>query len=268
MVSPQKENGYTPIANEIMDALMKLRIPGEARQVLDCIIRQTYGWNKKQDAIALSQFVCMTGQSKVHVCISLLKLKTMHLITEKGKAITEKGNEVGQIYEFNKNYESWIRLPKKVTLPKKVIIVTEKGNNPLPKKGTTKAILKQESNLPEPINPDPVKTKDPRVKIFIDWYFQLYQKKFKKTYAIPNGAKTGAQVKKILESGITFEDIQLRAMLFMLDQDPFLVGDEGRTGAGYDIGIYLSRMNKYDPQKAKENLNLTKWLINEKGERL
>lgn len=37
MAEPQKENGYTPIANEIMDALCRIRIPGEERQVLDCI---------------------------------------------------------------------------------------------------------------------------------------------------------------------------------------------------------------------------------------
>jgi phage replication O-like protein O len=49
--SPQKEHGYTPIANEIYDAFVRTRISGEARQVLDCIIRKTYGYNKKEDKI-------------------------------------------------------------------------------------------------------------------------------------------------------------------------------------------------------------------------
>jgi len=61
---PQKENGYTPIANEIMDALCSHRISGEERQLLDCIIRKTYGWNKKVDEISLSQFMKMTGMYK------------------------------------------------------------------------------------------------------------------------------------------------------------------------------------------------------------
>jgi len=61
MAEPQKENGYTPIANEIMEALCRIRIPGEERQVLDCILRKTYGWNKCEDAISLTQFMEMTG---------------------------------------------------------------------------------------------------------------------------------------------------------------------------------------------------------------
>ena len=56
MASPQLKDGYVAIANEIMDALAHIRIPGEARQVLDVILRKTYGWKKKEDEISLSQF--------------------------------------------------------------------------------------------------------------------------------------------------------------------------------------------------------------------
>jgi len=64
MANPQKENGYTAIANEIMDALIKIRVPGEAMQILLVILRKTYGWNKRQDAISLSQFFKDTGMKK------------------------------------------------------------------------------------------------------------------------------------------------------------------------------------------------------------
>jgi len=47
MKSPQTENGYIKIANELWDALTGIRIPGEVRQVLDYIFRKTYGYNKK-----------------------------------------------------------------------------------------------------------------------------------------------------------------------------------------------------------------------------
>ena len=66
MRSPQLENGHTRLANEIMEALCRFRIPGVERQVLDAIIRKTYGWHKKKDAISLSQFVEMTGVTKAH----------------------------------------------------------------------------------------------------------------------------------------------------------------------------------------------------------
>lgn len=142
MASPQKENGFTPIANELMEALCRTRIPGETRQVLDTILRKTYGWNKKQDAISLSQFTQATGLSKVHTRQAIVKLISMNIITEKGKGVTEKGNEIGQVYEFNKDYDNWKPLPKKVTLPKKVRAFTEKGKNPLPNSVPTKEIYK------------------------------------------------------------------------------------------------------------------------------
>jgi phage replication O-like protein O len=132
MANPQTENGYTKIANEIMEALAGIRISGEARQCLDVIIRKTYGFNKKDDHIALSQFALITHLGKTHILRGLRKLEQMNII------ITQKGNANGNKYRFNKDFDTWKPLPKKVTLPKKVMGITQKGNASLPKKGHTK----------------------------------------------------------------------------------------------------------------------------------
>lgn len=134
MARPQKENGYIAIAFEIWEALIRTRIPGQAMQVLMVILRQTYGWDKKEDQISLSQFQKATGLSKVAVCKMIKKLLDMKLITKKGNGVDTGAIAV---YSFQKDYELWKPLPKKVTLPKKVIPITQKGNNPLPKKDTT-----------------------------------------------------------------------------------------------------------------------------------
>ncbi len=118
MASPQAENGYTKISNEIMEQLSMIRIPGEARQVLDTILRKTYGWSKKSDSISLSQFMEMTGLSKVAICKGIKKLIEMNLITKKGNAkslFTKKGKDVATTYSFQKDYEQWQTLPKKGT---------------------------------------------------------------------------------------------------------------------------------------------------------
>jgi phage replication O-like protein O len=133
MASPQIEDGYTKIANEIMDALCKIRIPGEEMQVLNTIFRKTYGWNKCEDAISLSQFVETTGMNKPHIIQSIKGLLLKKVIT-----ITENGNAHAKVYKFNKNYDQWIPLPKKVKLPKTVINITENSNKPLPKTVPTK----------------------------------------------------------------------------------------------------------------------------------
>ena len=97
MANPQKENGYTAIANEIMEALAHYRIPGEQRQVLDVIIRKTYGFNKKADMISNSQFVRATGLKKqtVHRAIKGLILKN----------VIKKDDRYIPTYQFNKNYK-------------------------------------------------------------------------------------------------------------------------------------------------------------------
>lgn len=149
MASPQTDNGFTPIANEILDALYQIRIPGEARQILDYIIRKTYGWNKKEDPISLSQFSLATRLSKVHVCRALDTLIKMNLVTKKGNALslfTKKGNDVAISYSFQKDFDEWMPLPKKVTFAKDV---TQKGNFTLPKKDTTKDNVK-DSIVKEP----------------------------------------------------------------------------------------------------------------------
>ena len=133
MASPQKENGYTSIANEIMDALISYRLPGEQRQVLDSIFRKTYGFNKKFDAISLSQFVLMTGLKKPNVIRSIQGLLSKKIIS-----VIKKDNALAHVYEFNKNYEQWQPLSKKITLSKKIISVIKKDNPSLSKVIPTK----------------------------------------------------------------------------------------------------------------------------------
>ena len=83
MADPQLEKGYTKIANEILEALAKIRIPGEARQILDVILRKTYGWGKKEDNISLSQFQKNTNLSKPNICRGINKLINMNIIIKK-----------------------------------------------------------------------------------------------------------------------------------------------------------------------------------------
>ena len=134
MANPRKKNGYTPIANEIMEALAKTRIPGEARQILDVIIRNTYGYNKKIDWITTSQFTEKTGLSNMAVYKARRKLKKMNIIT-----ISKKGDSQYLTYCLQKNYDNWILPPKKeVSTKKGDRLPPKKDKNYLPKGETQK----------------------------------------------------------------------------------------------------------------------------------
>ena len=96
MSNPQLEDGYIKIANTVMEALAKTRIPGEAMQVLLVILRKTYGFNKKEDNISLSQFHSATGIKKPSIIRAVKLLENMKLIYKKAnKQITS--------YRFNKD---------------------------------------------------------------------------------------------------------------------------------------------------------------------
>lgn len=108
MASPQLKNGYVRIATEIYDALARYRIPGEARQILDFIIRKTYGWNKKEDIISLSQFMIGTGLKRPTVCRAINQLVHLNLIIK-------KDNVLSHSYKLNKDFTTWTPLSKKIT---------------------------------------------------------------------------------------------------------------------------------------------------------
>lgn len=107
MSTPQLENGYVRIANEIMEALAKIPISSGNNQILYTILRKTYGFNKKEDRISISQLQKMTGLAKRTVIYCLQNLEAKKLIKIRRKKGRGHRNEVN-IISFNKNHEEWV----------------------------------------------------------------------------------------------------------------------------------------------------------------
>ena len=126
MANPQAENGHVDIANEIVEILAKTYLSSYESKVLWAIFRKTYGWHKKKDWITNTQIAKMTGIAESHVSRTLKKLIKKNMIIRNGKKLG-----------FQKDYDKWIKLPKRVTnkklpkqdikLPKQVIKVTQIG---------------------------------------------------------------------------------------------------------------------------------------------
>ncbi len=124
MANPQTEDGYTRIANEILEALISHRLAGQEFQIVLYIIRKTYGFNKKCDFISMSQIAKATGIKRSLVARILKNLKEKHVI-----GVTQNDNSFVNCLYFSKDYERWKVLHKKITvlhkkitlLPKKVI---------------------------------------------------------------------------------------------------------------------------------------------------
>lgn len=104
MTSPQTEDGFTRIANELLESFISYRLSGEEMQVVLFIIRKTYGYKKKSDYIALSQFVEATGIQKSNVARAIRNLIAKNVVVK-------KDNELS----VNKDRGTWKPLSKKIT---------------------------------------------------------------------------------------------------------------------------------------------------------
>ena len=136
MASPQKENGYTPIANEILEHLCMPGINGSEYRILLFVVRKTYGFQKKSDRVSLSQFQLATNMKRNHVVTTIAEL------VHKRVLLKEKS-----VYMLNKNWEEWLvhkRVPSTQTC---TTASTQKGVKSSTQKGTHKR--KKETNTKE-----------------------------------------------------------------------------------------------------------------------
>lgn len=60
MANPQIENGYTAVANEILDNLYKFSLNGTELKVISCIFRYTFGFHRKSHKLSAS-FIARWG---------------------------------------------------------------------------------------------------------------------------------------------------------------------------------------------------------------
>lgn len=134
MASPQAEFGHIDIALEIVEKFCSYRISGEEWLVLWAILRKTYGWHKKEDRISLSQFAVLTGLKRQTVLRAILKLSSKKMI-----GVIKNDDSGINIYSFNKDFDKWAPLSKKITVEsKKIMPVIKKDNGVESKKVHTK----------------------------------------------------------------------------------------------------------------------------------
>lgn len=132
MASPQTENGYTKIANEILEAIISSGLNGTELACIFHILRKTYGFNKLEDEISLSQFQKSLPFTRPSICKALRNLQLVNII----KLVKiGKSKICSNRYAFNKNYEGWQLVKKsklvKIRIPTSKDLDSELVNKPL-----------------------------------------------------------------------------------------------------------------------------------------
>ncbi|EGI8848033.1 replication protein [Salmonella enterica subsp. enterica serovar Typhimurium] len=141
------DDGFTRIANEILEAVMHAGLSQHQLLVFMAVMRKTYGFNKKSDWVSNEQLSELTGILP-HKCSSAKS------------ALVKRGilTQTGRVIWINKTVSEWSSLPVKGTEKKpylEKVNLPESGKKSLPESG--------KKSLPESGNgyyPNQVNTKD------------------------------------------------------------------------------------------------------------
>ena len=131
------DNGYTRIADELLETLCKVDMAGRYFRIVNTVIRKTYGYNKKSDWIALEQFSEMTGISKKHVSPLITHLVNANILLRSEHGQVKEVSINKKISEWKKPVREMAKTLKKGSNEKslkKEIINSQKGDF-LPQKG-------------------------------------------------------------------------------------------------------------------------------------
>ncbi len=121
------DDGFTRIANEILEAVMHAGLSQHQLLVFMAVMRKTYGFNKKSDWVSNEQISELTG---------ILP----HKCSAAKSALVKRGilTQTGRVIGINKTVSEWSSLPEKGTEKKpylKRVNLPESGKKSLPESG-------------------------------------------------------------------------------------------------------------------------------------
>ncbi|MHB5609803.1 replication protein [Klebsiella pneumoniae] len=121
------DDGFTRIANELLEAVMHAGLSQHQLLVFMAVMRKTYGFNKKADWVSNEQISMLTG-------ILPHKCSAAKSVLVKRGILTQTGRVIG----INKTVSEWSSLPVKGTEKKpylKKVTLPESGKKSLPESG-------------------------------------------------------------------------------------------------------------------------------------
>lgn len=79
-----ESGGYMRLVNQILEDLARAKLTSRQLRIVLCVIRKTYGHNKRCDRISLSQIAQATGIFKEHVSREISKLISYNVLFKEG----------------------------------------------------------------------------------------------------------------------------------------------------------------------------------------
>jgi phage replication O-like protein O len=241
LANPQKEDGYTAIANEILEAMARIKLSPTQYRLLFVVWRYTYGFQRKEADLSLAFLSNATGCDKRQLQREIKGLVDRKIIFQRlEKCLT-------RVIGFNKDHESWLAIGE-IDIVCSTNGETDNGetcdsaigetdNPPIgeidnqERKSLKKTLKKNKvpkGTLKEPPNP--------AVKNLLLYYAEKFKQKFNEEPVIDWG-KDGKLIKELLKPK-TEEQLKTCLDRFFLSTDDWI------QRSGYTIGAFKSQVNK------------------------
>lgn len=97
------DDGYTRIANELLEAVMSADLTARQLKIVLAVIRKTYGFGKKLDRITNTQIAAITGIHHTHVCTAKNEMIAMNILISNGnqigvnKVVSDWNTDISQV---------------------------------------------------------------------------------------------------------------------------------------------------------------------------
>ena len=204
--APQIEDGYTRLANELLEALCRLKCSNAEMRLALAIIRLTYGvYGRKSAKIETRELIEKTNLPGWHIGKARQKLIDRNIIS-----ISLGANQKVKTYQFNKYYKNWKELAQgpKPTPGAKIGpggTVVGPGANPTLYKESIKENIKEstgaENPAPDPAPPPEKKNPPPPYENIISYFNKLTGSNFDH-----RAKETRAAIRARFKSGFTEQD--------------------------------------------------------------
>ncbi len=234
MANPQRENGHTDIAHEVLEALMQAKLNGTQWDLVMAVIRRTWGWHKKQDYISLKLFQKLTGRHRNLIARELASLQKRNIIQQTRKPTLDQGAK----WKINKNWETW-------GSPPRVTGITAEGDTSQGDRGVTAEGARgitAEVNLQkkeEKKKKRAAKKAEPRFQPLKEFFHQKYEE-IRGTELDTNGSDYKALSDLLKrQPELSLEYLQQSAVIYLKDDYSFHVKQ------GHPLRFWASNINPF-----------------------
>ncbi len=101
--NPQIKDGFTMIANELYEAIIRYHCSGGAKDIIHAVIRATYGFQTESRSIGAAYLARLTGRHPRQVSSDVKRLIDANVLS----VIKEHSFSKSRIIALNKDYSAW-----------------------------------------------------------------------------------------------------------------------------------------------------------------